>query len=97
MKQTIKNNEDIFKDIIGLNVSLQKHIIDDFDELKGKCIYYIINNLIDNKKNLSCMFYLYINISAIVVDLCKRNFEREHTNPGELPMGYRSIEKNMVL
>lgn len=43
------------------------------------------------------ILFAYVNIAAIVVDLCKKNAEKGHTNPGELPVGYRSAEKNLVL
>ncbi|XP_071581144.1 uncharacterized protein, partial [Temnothorax nylanderi] len=67
LKKNIKDKENVLNDVMQLNVSLQKHIIDNFGELK-----------------------------AIVADLCKKNAEKGHTNPGELPVGYRSAEKNLM-
>ncbi|XP_071636274.1 uncharacterized protein [Temnothorax longispinosus] len=35
-------------------------------------------------------------LKAIITDLCKKNAGKEQRNPGELPVGYRSMEKNLV-
>ncbi|XP_039302640.1 uncharacterized protein LOC113005963 [Solenopsis invicta] len=49
--------------------------------------------------NVSLQKYIldeFGELKAIVSNLCKRNAEKEHSNLGELPVGYRCEQKNMM-